>query len=691
MNNNCAQGLRLLLGAVLGFGLPVAASAQSVGDFRTVQSGDWASINTWERFNGTTWVTGFYPTNAAAGVVTVRNGHTVTISAAVTSDQVTIEAGGQVTVNAGITWTIANGTGTDLTVSGTLENSGTITLSSSTVAVSAGGVYRHSQNGGTIPTATWSAGSTCEITGVTTTAPGGLGQTFGHFTWNCSGQTAAINVNALTAVNGDFTVASTGSGSLSWINANASKTIGGNLNIQGGTFTFCITGTGTRSLTVSGDLNLSGGTFDFCTSGAGTPSLTLAGNYNQTGGVFQNTSGVLSVNFTGANKTFAQSAGTLDAANMNFNVNSPAVLTLNNNLAVASGRALTVNSGATLQCGSSLVTGAGAFTLASGGTLGIGSSDGISSSGATGNIQVSGTRSFNTGAHYIYNGSAAQVTGSGLPATVASLTIANSSGTVTLSGSVTVSGTLTIQSGANFDAADKTLTLSSAGTPLVVNGTFTPSTSTVAYTSTTGANVTGGISYYNLTVNSSGDTFTAAADLTVQNVLTVTTGTIFNGNGKTITLSGSGTPFAVSGSFNAAGSTIVYASATGANVSGLIYSNLSIAGSGTFALVGSPTIAGSLALMSGDLSIGTNTLNLNGPVSIGSGTLTGGASANLVIGGSGAAITLPGIVNGLNNLTLNRAGGAALSGAVTVGGTLTLTSGPLTGAGNLTLGNGASI
>ncbi|MDW8311088.1 MAG: hypothetical protein RMK20_17075, partial [Verrucomicrobiales bacterium] len=70
MNNNCAQGLRLLLGAVLGFGLPVAASAQSVGDFRTVQSGDWASINTWERFNGTTWVTGFYPTNAAAGVVT---------------------------------------------------------------------------------------------------------------------------------------------------------------------------------------------------------------------------------------------------------------------------------------------------------------------------------------------------------------------------------------------------------------------------------------------------------------------------------------------------------------------------------------------------------------------------------------------------------------------------------------------
>jgi hypothetical protein len=680
----------LIAGVVLAWA--TTANAQTAGDFRTAASGDWNSTSTWERFNGTIWQAGFYPTNQNAGVVTIRNGHTVNIASAVSSDQVVVEAGGQVTVASGVTWTIVNGTGTDLTISGTVDNSGTITLSTgSDAAAQSGGKYRHTQNSGTIPTATWNSGSICEVSGVTTTAPGGLGQTFAHFTWNCPGQSVAVNLNALNAVNGNFTIANTGTGSLSWINANASKTIGGDLNVQGGTFTFCITGTGTRSLTVNGDLNLSGGTFDFCTSGGGAPTLNLAGLFNQSGGTFQNSSGVLNFNFTGANKTFTQTAGTLDTANMNFNMNSPAVLTLNSDLPVSTGRTVTVNSGATLHCGTRMITGAGAFTLASGGTLGIGSPDGISASGASGNIQTGGTRTFNTGANYVYNGSAAQVTGSGLPATVANLTIANTADTVTLGANVTVSGTLSVQAGAQFNAADKTITLSAAGTPLVVNGTFTPSTSTVAYTSGTGANVSGGITYYNLTVNSSGDTFTAAADFTVQNVLTVTTGTIFNGNGKTITLNGSGTPFAMSGSFNAASSTVVYASGTGANVSGLIYSNLSIAGNGTFALAGSPTVAGTLALTSGDLSIGANTLNLNGALSVTSGTLTGGGSANLVVGGSGPATTLPAIAGGLNNFTLNRSAGATLGGAVSVAGTLTLTSGLLAGAGNLTLGSGAAI
>ena len=53
----------------------------------------------------------------------------------------------------------------------------------------------------------------------------------------------------------------------------------------------------------------------------GTGTLNLAGSYNQTNGTFQNTSGTLTVNFTGASKTFTQSSGTLDTANMNFSVN----------------------------------------------------------------------------------------------------------------------------------------------------------------------------------------------------------------------------------------------------------------------------------------------------------------------------------------------------------------------------------
>ena len=85
------------------------------------------------------------------------------------------------------------------------------------------------------------------------------------------------------------------------------------------------------------------------------------------------------------------------------------------------------------------------------------------------------------------------------------------------------------------------------------------------------------------------------------------------------------------------------------------------------------------------LSIGANTLTLNGQINCG--TLAGGATSNIVIGGAGAA-SLPGVT--LNNLTVNRA--AAMCGSVIVGGTLTLTSGALSIAANtLTLSDGANL
>lgn len=85
-----------------------------------------------------------------------------------------------------------------------------------------------------------------------------------------------------------------------------------------------------------------------------------------------------------------------------------------------------------LKMGGKTISGSGSFTLNSGASFYIDSPDGISSSGATGNIQTN-TRSFHASAHYYYTGSAAQVTGTGLPALLyGSLYIQNSSG-VTLS------------------------------------------------------------------------------------------------------------------------------------------------------------------------------------------------------------------------------------------------------------------
>lgn len=111
--------------------------------------------------------------------------------------------------------------------------------------------------------------------------------------------------------------------------------------------------------------------------------------------------------------------------------------------------------------GSAALAGDGAFSLNSGGTLGVTSADGITSSGATGNIQNTGTRTFSTGANYEYNGSAAQNTGNGLPATVNSLTIDNAAG-VTLTNSVEVTGTLDLSAGL-LNTGANSVTVTDAG------------------------------------------------------------------------------------------------------------------------------------------------------------------------------------------------------------------------------------
>ena len=118
---------------------------------------------------------------------------------------------------------------------------------------------------------------------------------------------------------------------------------------------------------------------------------------------------------------------------------------------------LTIDSGGRLNTATYAVTGS-TFILSSGGTLGIGSTAGIVSSGSSGNIQTT-TRSFSTGGNYVYNGSSAQVTGSGLPATVNNLAIDNTAG-VSLSQGATVNGTLTLTNG-RLTLGGNTLTIAS--------------------------------------------------------------------------------------------------------------------------------------------------------------------------------------------------------------------------------------
>ncbi|PYK99606.1 MAG: hypothetical protein DME19_08070, partial [Verrucomicrobia bacterium] len=273
---------------------------------------------------------------------------------------------------------------------------------------------------------------------------------FYNFTWNCPGQTGTITLHGdIATVNGDFTVVSTGSGTL--------------MARQNGDGT-------TLNLTIGGNLNVQGGTLD-ANNGTTAATINLAGSYNETGGAFLcSGAGGLALNFTGVNKTFTQSAGAINTANMSFTVNSGASLTLNNGLSVGTGQNFTVSNNGTLNCGTNVISGAGTFTLSSGGTLGIGDPNCVGLSGSSGNIQTT-NRSFTAAATYVLNGTVPQFVGvglSGFPVFVQNLTINNSAG-VTLGITMTVYGTLTLSSGV-LNTGTNLINVTSTGAAAISGG-----------------------------------------------------------------------------------------------------------------------------------------------------------------------------------------------------------------------------
>jgi len=142
----------------------------------------------------------------------------------------------------------------------------------------------------------------------------------------------------------------------------------------------------------------------------------------------------------------------------------------------------------------------------------------------------------------------------------------------------------------------------------------------------------------------------------------------------------------------AASSVVVFAGTSAQSIpTGAFYNNtidgLTVNNSNGLTLNGDLTVAQTLALTNGNFSLGSNTLTLNGTITPISGTLTGGATSNLVLEGM-ASTSLPAIT--LNNLTLNRSGGISLGGNVNVAGTLALTSGVLTVGGNTLTISGSS-
>ena len=105
-------------------------------------------------------------------------------------------------------------------------------------------------------------------------------------------------------------------------------------------------------------------------------------------------------------------------------------------------------------------------------------------------------------------------------------------GYYTAAGDATVSGILNINSG-TFSGSNKNITLSGSA-PLHRYWHFHRRQFYYHYTGGGATNITG-TTYYNLTLNHTGTTFTSAADSTVKGVFTITAGT-FDASNDTLTL-----------------------------------------------------------------------------------------------------------------------------------------------------------
>jgi hypothetical protein len=104
------------------------------------------------------------------------------------------------------------------------------------------------------------------------------------------------------------------------------------------------------------------------------------------------------------------------------------------------------------------INGAGNFALSSGATLELkGIVEYEWTNGINDQLTLSGTKTLDPGANYIFSGNAAQVSGSEFPAAVNNLTLNNSTG-LTLSSGITVGGTLNLVSG-NLTTGSNTLTV----------------------------------------------------------------------------------------------------------------------------------------------------------------------------------------------------------------------------------------
>jgi len=483
--------------------------------FRTKQTGsagNWSTVASWESSSdNSNWIDATSAPTSSATSITIRTGHTITVAASATAKNLTVESGGFLTINSSFSLSGTN------TINGTWNQSTSTAVSNSgTLVFAAGSVYNHNSNGGTIPTATWNVTSTCNILGMTSTSPGGLGQAFGIVNWNSTGQSTFAIMGAGGAFNpkGLFTVASTGTNIIELESAGSGATYNfdGGLTVSGGTFAVNYDNSGAAnevSLNISGDLKISGtgildmhnGNSNATTSGYGS-TIYLTGNLEISSSVAypltatgNNNAGYMF--FVGSTPQTYKTTVTAPSRYVDFEVYGPSNLTLLSDMPVFSSASNIYDEffvSGTLNLGTFAIkqsSGTQArFTTVSGSTVSTSNTGGLVSA-----IAVAGTKTFAAGTSYIFNASTTTPFPTGTFGNPASLTFnnadvtSNRTATLTVTGAVNINGTskfalnssgsnnlalggvLTVDTNASFDSNGENQ-ITNGGGSVVVNGTF---------------------------------------------------------------------------------------------------------------------------------------------------------------------------------------------------------------------------
>lgn len=465
------------------------------GDYRTTSDGNWPNTTgTWELMTNGTWASSSRPSASySAGKIYIQ--HNISTSGSFASPSISILENGRFTVNSAST--IA-----DLKVysGGTFEAANSMTMSASAstknVVVESGGKFvlnaatltsngtgssiwngnEDFQSGSILEIRNWnysgSSGAQRLVYSTPQISPNANGYLFGNI-HHYGAQTTTFaflhgnSVSVKLCENNLVIESPAGSSVVAFATTSANAEVGGNLIVSNGTFSASIPASVSNIHTIHGNLEVnSGATFRINQQNVALNStVLLGGNLLVQGTLDGSNTNTTVTNTIVFNKTGIQSIdidGTLNN-HVYFQVSSGSELVLPQNLDLTNARnTLEVLNGGILNFNGFNVTGAGNLINNAGGTLKITSPQGITSSGATGNVQTT-TRTYNAAGTYMFVGAAGQSTGNGVPASVANVVVNNANG-VQLSQPTTITGNLSLQNGLVGNTATNILTLAADAT-----------------------------------------------------------------------------------------------------------------------------------------------------------------------------------------------------------------------------------